>query len=253
MLDHSKPNYDGFSDNQFHTASAQKVTQHQNLYSSVKNFEVNHVSTPIQNKASSVANILTSRNLRKKRLSMTPINDSSRLDIDHDEEPIRRPPVAYDPVPRNVPSHSQMLNDHSMGSNDFNMTTKRPIYERLYEEAQLKQEKQHEYERIKQIQDRSHCSFTPKTKRNQSRSRSDNARIEQLAQNDKDAKEQIYKMRRDAKEMEGCTFHPNINTTPKSTKNMTPGRDGSIFNRLYNDNQVRKKHQRNLEVDKQSF
>lgn len=205
--------------------------------------ETENIASPMQNKATSVANILTSRNLRnKKRSSISPITEKAApLTIEDLEEQVRKPPIAYNPRKR----QSQKIEEPE----SLHMTSRVPIYERLYEQAKLKDAKMAEYEAIKNTNDLSHCTFTPKVHRKQSRSRSDQRIFENLSKSNKNAKEQIYKMRRDAKEMEGCTFQPNVINRSSSRQ------DGhaNIFDRLYNDNQARKKYKRNLEVDKQSF
>ena len=172
---------------------------------------------------------------------------------ENEEEPARLPPVAQKPVESITQDEFEetMNQKYTQDSFSMNKTAREPIHKRLYEQAKFKEAKLHEYERIKHSNDLSHCTFTPKVQRQSSRSRSSNARFEELARNDKNAKEEMYKMRREAKEIEGCTFQPNINMT-NASKNMTM-QDNTIFDRLYQDNQVRKKYKRNLEVDRQSF
>jgi hypothetical protein len=117
-----------------------------------------------------------------------------------DEDLVRDPPTAYNPFKdHTVESVSQMSNEK-----------RTPIYERLHEDAKLKEAKIHEYQIIKNEEEFQKCTFKPSVNKSASRGRSAKRRFEQLAQSTKNGKEQIYKMRRESKEIEGCTFQPNL-------------------------------------------
>ena len=207
--------------------------------------------SPRNHKAKSVVNILSSRNLRNQsRNNVQPPNIRSKVPISEiDEDFERDPPVAYNPFKGKASNHSFSQNLEL--SREMSQNRPSPIYERLHEDAKLKEAKIRELESIKKEDELNQCTFAPNISRTVSRGRSSKRRFEDLSKSDKNAKEEIYKMRRETKEMEGCTFQPNINWS-SSVKNMTMTCDKNIFNKLYEENLVKKKYKRNLEIDRQS-
>lgn len=61
----------------------------------------------------------------------------------------------------------------------------------------------------------------------------------------------MYKMRRESKEIEGCTFQPNV-TQISSVKNSTTDVGKNIFEKLYDENEAKKRYKRNLEIEYQN-
>jgi len=59
----------------------------------------------------------------------------------------------------------------------------------------------------------------------------------------------MYKMRRESKEIEGCTFQPNISYSKISIKNSTSEAGKSVFDKLYEENESKMRYQRNLEIE----
>lgn len=105
--------------------------------------------SPINQKARSVINILSSRNMRNKNKSnVKPLNAKSRLTLTEvDEDMVLEPPVAYNPFKESMDSKS--LTQKFDFTQDITNDKKPPIYERLYEDAKLKESKIREYEVIK--------------------------------------------------------------------------------------------------------
>ena len=207
--------------------------------------------SPMNHKAKSVANILSSRNLRNQsRHNAQDSNLKSKRPISEiDEDFERDPPAAYNPFKDQASANSFSQNLEISG--ELSQVRPSQIYERLHEDAKLKEAKLKEYESIKKEDELNQCTFAPNLSRTVSRGRSSKRRYDELAKSDKNAKEEIYKMRRETKEMEGCTFKPIINSS-SSVKNMTMTSDKNIFNKLYDENVVKKKYKRNLEIDRQS-
>lgn len=105
--------------------------------------------SPINQKARSVINILSSRNLRNKNKSnVKPLNAKSRLTLTEvDEDMVLEPPVAYNPFKEFIDSKS--LTQKFDFTQDLTNDRKPPIYERLHEDAKMKEAKIREYELIK--------------------------------------------------------------------------------------------------------
>lgn len=194
------------------------------------------------NKARSVLDILSSRNIRNKnRSSQKHPKAKTRLTMTEiDEDMIRDPPVAYNPFKNHTDDNVSQLSDGDQ----------LPIYERLHEDAKLKEAKIREYELIKKEEEIQKCTFKPSVSK--SRGRSASSRFEELAQPTKKSKEEMYRMRRESKEVEGCTFQPNITWSISSVKNSTFDGTKSIFNKLYEENEAKKRYRRNLEIENES-
>lgn len=207
--------------------------------------------SPMSNKTRSVMNILSSRNMRNKNKSNSkPLANKTKLIITEiDEDKILDPPTPHNPFKHSYDSKS--MTQPIDFSRELSGQPTPPIYDRLYSDARLKEAKIREYQLIKKEDDLTHCTFKPNISRSASRARSAQSRIHQLAISTKNAKEEMYRNRRENKEIEGCTFHPNI-TNISSVRNSTLDHSKNIFEKLYEENEAKKRYKRNLEIENQN-
>ena len=170
----------------------------------------------------------------------------SEIDEDYGENP--SPSPAYNPF-KNSNINDKSLTQKIEISRDLSQADHIPIHERLHEDAKVKDAKYREYEHIKKEEEAYECTFKPEISRSVPRGRYKINRFEELALPNKNAKEEIYKMRRESKEIEGCTFQPNISYSKISIKNSTIESGKSVFDKLYEENESKKKYLRNLEIE----
>ncbi|CAI2358799.1 unnamed protein product [Moneuplotes crassus] len=207
-----------------------------------------NLESPIATKSRSVMDILSSRNLRNRSKSAKRKNKDTKMTLSEiDEDFTRDPPKPHNPFQDCSFDRSSMTQKMDF-SRDLSQERKTPIYDRLHEDAKIKEAKQREYEILKKEEEEHKCTFKPAISKSASRPR-DRKRFSKLAISTKNERERMYKIRRESKEIEGCTFQPNTSCSKISLKNSCSDVGKSVFDKLYEEKESKQKYMRNLKIE----
>lgn len=114
---------------------------------------------------------------------------------------------------------------HSSSASNFENDEKSALFNRLYEDAAVKRAQLEKIQNQEKNRGMEECTFRPDIKEY---SQSKSSVFERLNYSDVKEKSEYYKLQKESKELEGCTFHPKTN----SVKSLSVDRS---FDQLYKD------------------